>query len=105
MRQYTTPTLNIKITYRNGIVAEDLDFDYVLLTIRCGDYKIEREVPKSQTDHGTFSVKLTQEETGGLKVGELCEIELNVMAGTTRIGTQIHRVTVCRNLHDEVVLT
>lgn len=105
MRQYTTPSLRITLKDKHGQPVTDMDFDYILVTFRCGDYLIEREVKKAETEQGVFTITLTQEETAGLTIGRACDVELNIMAGTARIGTQIKRVSVDRNLHEEVIFT
>ena len=105
MRQYTTPSLRITLKDKHGQPVIDMDYDYILVTFRCGDYSIERQVKKSQTQEGVFTITLTQEETAGLQIGRACDVELNIMAGSARIGTQIKRLSVDRNLHDEVILT
>ena len=66
---------------------------------------IERTIEYGEVTEAQFDVTLTQEETGSLKVGSVYEAELNIMIGSTRIGTSIQRFKVDRNLHNEVILT
>ena len=105
MRRFTTPTLHITLKYKNGELATDLNFDYILLSIANEGNLIERTIEYGEVTEAQFDVTLTQEETGSLKVGSVYEAELNIMIGSTRIGTSIQRFKVDRNLHNEVILT
>ena len=102
MREYTTPTYNITIKYRDGTVASDLQFDYVLFTLtnECGI--IEKKVMYEDTTEGKFEIDFTQEETGRLKPGS-AECEINVMYGEKRIASVIKRITIGKNLHKGVI--
>ncbi len=104
MIEFTTPTLTNTIRYRDGTVASDLVFDYVLLTLSNECAKIERKVDYTDVHEGVFGVELTQAETGALKPGSVVEAQLNVMVDTTRIGSKTKRLTVTKNLHNEVIL-
>ena len=105
MIKFTTPTLPITIKYRDGTVASDLEFDYVLLTLSCAKTKIERRVEYADVHEGHFEVKLTQEETGALLENSSIEAQLNIMVDTTRIGTNTKKLTCSKNLHNEVIIT
>ena len=105
MIEYTTPTLPITIKYRDGTVASDLEFDYVLLTLSGEGMRIERKVDYEDVTEGRFEVELTQEETGSLIANSTLEAQLNIMIGSNRIGTNIKKLTVTKNLHGEVIVT
>ena len=103
MRRFTTPTLHITLKYKNGTLADDLQFDYILLSIENDGKLIERTIPYSEVTEAQFDVTLSQEETGSLKENSTYEVILNIMIAETRIGTSIQRFKVERNLHNEVI--
>lgn len=103
MREFTTPTLNITIRYRDGTVASDLEFDFVLFTLVSGKTIVEKKVPYEDVIEGVFSIEFTQEETGSLTPGSTAECELNIMAGSNRIGSAIKRIAISKNLHQGVI--
>lgn len=103
MIQWTTPTLRMRLLRPDKTVYDDLVFDYILLTITSECTVIEKTIPYSEVEQGIFNVHFTQEETGQLKVGEVCEAMLNIMASGERIGTRKKRITVSDNLHKAVI--
>lgn len=103
MREFTTPTFNITIKYRDGTIASDLEFDFVLFTLVNECATIEKKVMYEETTEGRFAIDFTQEETGRLKPGSNAECELNVMAGGKRIGSAIKRISISKNLHQGVI--
>lgn len=103
MREFTTPTFNITIKYRDGTIASDFEFDYVLFTLvnECG--VIEKKILYEETTEGRFQIDFTQAETGSLKPGSTAECELNVMRGEKRIASIIKKITISKNLHKGVI--
>ena len=97
--------MHITLKYKDGTLATDLDYDYILVTIANEGTVIEKTIPKSEVEEAQFDILFTQEETGSLVVGSHYEVELNIMWGEIRIGTSIQRFKVERNLHNEVILT
>ena len=105
MRNYSTPTFDIKLkNKKTGEVLSDLEFDYVLVTIKSECAVIERKVMYEDVTEGLFQIELTQAETGALGTNVGVEMELNIMAGSNRIPSTIKRITLGKNLHDEVIL-
>ena len=104
MRRFATPTLPITIQYSDKTIADDLQFDFVIVTFSNGNNIVEKTVPFSQVEGGKFSVELSQEETGSMEDGSVYEVELNIMIGDKRIPTDIKRGKVQRNLHNEVIM-
>lgn len=103
MIQFTTPTWNMRLFKPDKTLYTDIVFDYILLTIISECSIIEKTIPFDQYDEGIFSVHFSQAETGQLKVGEICEAQLNVMAGGERIATKTKRIQVSKNLHKAVI--
>ena len=102
MYQYTTPTL--KVTLRDRATKEvltDLDFDYLLLTIKGGDSVIERRVTKEEYTEGTFTVELTQEETATL--GNVITMQANIIKNNSRFATTKASKNLECNLKNEVI--
>lgn len=95
MIKWTTPTLKCTI-------PSELIFDYILLTIKQGNTKIEKTIQSSEVSEGEFNVTFTQEETGQLSKGKV-EVQLNLMNGITRLATSIVELELTKNLHDEVI--
>ena len=102
MREFTTPTYDITVKYRDGTIASNLEFDYVLFTLvnDCGI--IEKKVMYEETTEGKFAIDFTQEETGMMQPGN-AECELNFMRGEKRIASVIKRITISKNLHKGVI--
>lgn len=103
MRQYTTPTLNITIKYRDGGIASDLDYDYLIFSLRSACYKIDRTIQKEEVIDGVFSITFTQEETAKMKLNDDVEMELNFFKDDTRFASNIQKMRIDRNLLQEVI--
>lgn len=103
MRQYTTPTLNITIRYKNGEIATDLEFEYLVFSLRSECKKIDRIIEKKQVVDGVFTVTFTQEETAKFKIGQSIEMELNFYDNGERFASNIRRMEVSKNLLNEVI--
>ena len=103
MRQYTTPTLNITLKHKDGTVASDVEFNYLIFSLRSACYKIDRKIESSEVVDGAFSVTFTQEETSKMKLGDTVEMELNFFLGDTRFATNIKRIDIDRNLLQKVI--
>ena len=104
MRRFETPTLPITLRYKDGTVASDLEFDFLLLTIKNDSYKLEKRVEYADVSEGKFNIEFTQEETGALIDGTIYEMQLNIMVNEDRIVTDIKSGKVERNLHNEVII-
>ena len=96
MIKWTTP--NLKIT-----IPSDIEFDYLLLTLKQGNNLIEKRVESNEIEDGTFLVNYTQEETGSLIRNSKIQAQINFMAGDTRMATNIVELMITENLHDEVI--
>lgn len=104
IRRFETPTLPITLKYDDGSVASDLEFDFLIFTMTSKTYKIEKRVEASEVEEGKFYIRFTQEETGALDDKEIFEMQINIMLNDDRIGTDIKRGEVERNLHNEVIV-
>lgn len=96
MIKWTTPT--IKCTIPDG-----LDFDFILFTLKQGDYLIEKNIYPEQVEDNAFSVFFTQEETSRFQLYTQIEAQLNVMKNGVRIATNISSLCIERNLHDDYI--
>ena len=99
MIKWTTPTLLCKI-------PKDIAFDYLILTLKSRSYKINKTVPFSEIEDGTFSITLSQEETSKFEIGTNVEAQVNIISDgdlLTRLGSNIICLHVCRNLYDEEI--
>ena len=103
MRQYTTPTLNITLKNKDGTVASDLVFDYLIFSLRSACYRIDKQINPSQVVEGVFSVDFTQEETSKMKLNDDIEMEINIFQNDKRYATNIKRMKVDRNLLQEII--
>lgn len=103
MRQFTTPSLKITLKRKDGTIATDLEFDYLIFSIRSECFKIDKQIPFSEVQEGIFYVLLSQEETARLKIDSNVEVEVNFFAGQGRFATSIKRVKVDRNLLNRVI--
>lgn len=104
MKRYETPTLPITLRYKDGTVASDFVFDFLIFTIENNKTRLDKRVEYSETTEGKFNIEFTQEETGSLIDGTVYEIQLNIMVGEDRIVTDIQRGKVERNLYNEVII-
>lgn len=103
MRQYTTPILNITLKYKDGTTATNLEFDYLIFSLRSKCYKIDKTIQKEMVEEGVFSVSFTQEETSQMKLGETVEMELNFFYQDIRFATNIKQMKIDRNLLQEII--
>lgn len=96
MIKWTTPS--IKCTIPDG-----LEFDYILLTIKQGEYVIEKNIDAESVVDNSFVVFFTQEETSGFQLFTPIEAQLNVMRQGVRIATNIDTLRIEKNLHDDYI--
>lgn len=96
MIKYTTPTLKCTIP--------DIDFDDILLTLSQGNTILEKIIEKESVVDNQFDVYLTQEETGMFRVNQDIEAQLNIFKDEDRLATNIVKIKITKNLHDEVIL-
>ena len=96
MRKFTTPTLNITIKKKDGSVASDLTFDYLLFTIKTSGKRVDKRVEYSEVTDGRFSVRFTQEETGAFGNVQ-AQAEINFFSGSTRVATIIKTMRLDEN--------
>lgn len=100
MIQWTTPTLQCSI-------PSDITCDYVIITFRQGNTKIEKTILASDITDGNFSVTLSQSETGQLVPSNLytqVEVQLNIIKDSTRLATDKVILEVGENLHDQAIV-
>ena len=102
MIQFTTPTFKIRLL-KNKTVYDDFICDYLLVTLTSECTVIEKKIPYEDIEEGIFYVHFTQEETAMLKVGEVCEMQLNVMRSGERFASKTKRLVVSKNLHKAVI--
>ena len=103
MRIYTTPVLNITIKRRDGTVVTDLDFEYLIFTIKEGKNRLDKRIESSAVVDGKFQVVLTQEETGQFSSYGAAKAEINFFKGSSRVGTIIKSINIDDNLIEEVI--
>lgn len=99
MIKWTTPTLTCKL-------PDDVDYDYVILTLKQGNVVIEKTIQAENIQNRQFSVLFTQAETGQLVADNMfifAEVQLNIIKGTTRVATNIIELQIDKNLHDEAI--
>jgi len=103
MRQYTTPTLVVTIKYKNGEIASDFDFDYLIFSVANNKRRLDKKVMFADVVEGVFHVKFTQNETGAFE-GTDNEYQLNFFVGDARTATSIKHGKMQRNLLNEVII-
>lgn len=103
MRTFTTPDLRIRLIRKDGSVATDLEFEYLIFTLRGCNTRLDKRVDASEVEEGVFSLTLTQEETGAFPEGATVRAEINFFNGNKRLGTLIKALSLEENLIDEVV--
>lgn len=103
MRIFTTPDLRIRILKKDGTVATDLEFEYLIFTLRSCCARLDKRVDASEVEEGVFTVTLTQEETGLFPGYDTVKAELNFFNGNKRLGTLIKTISTDDNLIDEVM--
>lgn len=99
MRRYTTPTLSLRVKSAN------LTGCRVFVTLVQGAFKIEEQATPSLDGSDTaLMVPLSQSQTGHLKAGRKCRIQVNwIDRSGNRNATNIKEVPVDENLLDMVV--
>lgn len=107
MRKYTTPTL--RCTLKDAITKEiitDIEFDYLMFTLSGDNVCINKQIDFNEYDQetGQFLVKLSQEETGDLEIGQTLKAQVNIIIGEDRFATTIGDLTVKRNLYNQVII-
>lgn len=105
MRIFTTPTLNIHIRKKDGSPATDLEFEYLIFTIKSldGKTRLDKRMESSEVSEGSFVIELTQEETGMFEADETLRAEINFFNADKRLATLIKATSMDDNLIDEVV--
>lgn len=96
MIKWTTPTLKCNI-------PSGLEFDYIILTLQYENINLEKTINVEEVVDNTFSVYFTQEETTIFPLNKDIECQLNIMYGNTRKATNITKLRITKNLHDEVI--
>ena len=102
MRTYTTPTCTITIKRKDGTVASDLQFDYLIFTVKHSGKRVDKQIDYSAFHEGQFTVTYTQEETGSLPAFGNVQAEINFWRGEKRLATIIKTLSIDGNLIDEV---
>ena len=102
MYQYTTPTLKFELKDKETKeLLKDLEFDYLIITLKSGNNIIEKPITYSQYNEGTFEIKLTQEETAQLQ--GVISAQANIIVGGNRFATTKATKNIDCNLHAEVI--
>lgn len=99
MIKWTTP--NLKCT-----IPQNLEFDYILLTLMQSSVegiKLEKRIESEEVTDGVFMVNFSQEETGMFAHDKTIEAQLNIIAGDMRMATNIVKLQMSKNLHNEVI--
>lgn len=96
MIKWTTPILRCSI-------PTELVFEYILLTLKQGNTSIEKTILSDEVVDGKFDVVFSQEETGQFQLYKEIEAQLNIMNGDVRVATNIVKMKIERNLHDEII--
>lgn len=98
MRQYTTPTLSLKIQ------GQHLSGKDVYVTLVCGKRRTELtftapDIDVTEDGDDTYiDFTLTQEQTAQLPPGGTVQIQVNWMIGSSRFSTNIKDLYVRENL-------
>lgn len=103
MRQYTTPSLKVTLKRKDGSIATDLNFTYLIFSIRSSCQALDIKLDKEEVIDGVFYVNLTQEQTAKLKLDVNAEVEVNFFHGDDRFATSIQKLKVNRNLLDRII--
>jgi len=103
MRQYTTPSLKITLKHKDGTLATDIVFDYLIFSVRNKCYKIDKQVLYEDVVEAQFNVSFTQEETAKFRLDDQIEMEVNFFLNKKRFATDIKGMMVDRNLLMEVI--
>lgn len=100
MYTYTTPTITCTLA---GVEFSQVDF--VRITVESKKREIVREIPASDidTETGTTSIKLTQEETAALGKGQIAiQARVRYLDGTVQATNKVLRDV--DSVLDEVVI-
>lgn len=100
MYEYTTPTITVKLT---GVEFDQVD--YVRVAIKGRGSQIVREVSVSSfdTEEGTASITLTQEETAAFGVGQITiQARIHYISGAVQATNKVTKQL--GDVIDEVVI-
>ena len=102
MRQYTTPTLSIKV---KGVDLTDADSVWVTLANSTRTVVITKDEPTLAVSGSdtTCTITLTQEETRRFAPKAKVDVQVNWMTGDVRCATDIASVTAFENLLKEII--
>ena len=102
MRQYTTPTLSIKV---KGVDLTDADTVWVTLANSTRTVTITKDEPTLSVSGSdtTCTITLTQEETRRFAPKAKVDVQVNWMDGAIRCATDIASITAFENLLKEVL--
>lgn len=96
MIAWTTPTLKCSI-------PKEVEFDYLVLTLKSKNTKLEKKIDSSEIDNGKFNITLSQEETAMFSNSVVVDAQVNIIQDETRLASNILRLQICSNLHNEVM--
>lgn len=102
MRQYTTPTLSIKV---KGVDLTAADSVWVTIANTARTVSITKDEP-TMTVSGSdtnVTISLTQDETRRFVPKAKVDIQVNWMTGSVRCATDIASVTAFENLLKEII--
>lgn len=102
MRQYTTPTLSIKV---KGVDLTSADSVWVTIANTARTVTITKDDPTLTVDNGDTicTVTLSQDETRRFFPKAKVDIQVNWMTGDVRCATDIASVTAFENLLKEII--
>ena len=102
MRQYTTPTLSIKV---KGVDLTSAESVWVTIANTARTITITKDGPTLTVDNGDTicTVTLTQDETRRFAPKAKVDIQVNWMTGDVRCATDIASVTAFENLLKEII--
>ena len=102
MIKWTTPTMTCKL-------PEGTECDYIILTLKQGNVAVEKTVQSQDIVDGEFAVTFTQTEMGQFTPSQYssfpvyAEVQLNIINGNKRLATNVIKVQIVKNLHDEAI--
>lgn len=96
MIRWTTPTLSFTL-------PEGLECDWLMVTFKQLDLKIDKIVDGSAITERKFYVTFAQEETAQFEVNSKVAVQINLMEGTERIATYKDDLVVTENLYDAYI--
>lgn len=95
------------IKYTDYIVKVEIDqealegLDYVIVSIKQSNIKIDKTIEASKIDNNIISVAFSQEETGSFVIGN-AELQVNAFYMNERHASNIVKINIYENLLDEV---